>query len=56
VRTFLVVDSRFGPSDPGETLGGPDHVITFGEYKIYVYNYDIASNLGDPQAYGLNAD
>jgi hypothetical protein len=55
VRTFLIVDKRFGPNDPGATLGNPDHVITFGEYTIYVYGYDIASDLGDPRAYGLNA-
>ena len=55
VRTFLIVDSRYGPSDPGATLGGTDEVVTFGEYRIYVYSYDIASNLGDPQAYGLDA-
>jgi hypothetical protein len=34
-------------------LGNTDEVLTFGEYKIYVYDYDIASTLGNPQSYGI---
>lgn len=45
-RTFLLVDHRWGPPDPGETLGGPDEVVNLGDYRVYVYDYDIASNFG----------
>ncbi len=50
-RTFLVTDPRYGPTPPGMTLGGPDEVVSFGGYQIYVYDYDIASNLGDWHSY-----
>jgi hypothetical protein len=46
IRTFLVTDKRYGPNPPGLRLGGPDEVVTDGPYKVYVYKYDIASDLG----------
>jgi hypothetical protein len=54
-RTFLVTDPRYGPSDPGQRLGGPLEVVSYREYKIYVYGYDIASDFGDWRAYGADA-
>jgi hypothetical protein len=54
-RTFLVVDRRYGPADPGERLGGFLSSVTYGEYTVYVYDYDIASNLGDWRRYGVSA-
>ena len=50
--SFLVVDPRYGPVD--FSLGPPKDVVTLGEYKVYVYGYDIASKLGKPQDYGIN--
>jgi hypothetical protein len=50
-RTFLVVDPRYGPGDPGTKLGGPEKVVSYGEDTIYVYGYDIAANFGDWRRY-----
>jgi hypothetical protein len=50
-KTFLIIDPRFGPNPPGLTFGGASKVVTFGDYKIYVYNYDIAVNFGAWQDY-----
>lgn len=46
VRTFLIVDPRYGVNNPGLTLGGPDESITSGHYTVLVYHYDLASILG----------
>ena len=54
-RSFLIVDKRYGPSDPGLRLGGHDAVVTYGQYTIYVYDYDVAANLGDWRRYGAAA-
>jgi hypothetical protein len=53
-RTFLVVDPRYGPPVSDFHLGDPAEVVSFGEYKIYVYGFDIASKLGAAKAYGVN--
>jgi hypothetical protein len=45
VRSFLIVDRRYGPPPPGKRLGGTDEVIDFPHFSIYVYDYDIASNI-----------
>ncbi|HZO96331.1 MAG TPA: hypothetical protein VFB42_03070 [Gaiellaceae bacterium] len=51
VRTFLVADHRYGPPDPGRTLGGTAEVVSFEHYSVYVYDYDIAANLADWRLY-----
>jgi hypothetical protein len=53
-RTFLVTDPRYGPTTSDFKLGGANEVVSLGEYKIYVYGYDIAAELGDPRSYGVN--
>ena len=53
-RTFLVTDTRYGPSTADFHLADPAEVVSYGEYKVYVYGYDIASKLGDPRDYGVN--
>jgi hypothetical protein len=50
--SFLVVDPRYGPVD--FKLGDPKGIVTLGDYKVYLYPYDIASKLGDPKAYGVD--
>jgi len=54
-RTFLVTDPRYGPPAPGRRLGGTDEVVSYGGYSIYVYDYDIAVNLGDWRRYGADS-
>jgi hypothetical protein len=54
-RTFLIIDSRYGPNPNKVHLGGSDEVVSYGEYKIYVYSYDIAVNLGDWHLYPEDA-
>jgi hypothetical protein len=48
-RTFLLVDPVFGPPAPGKRLGNPVEVVRIARYTIYVYDYDIAGNVGPPQ-------
>src|SRR5207247_8429323 len=48
-RTFLLVDRVFGPPAPGKRLGDPAEVVRIARYTIYVYDYDIAANIGPPQ-------
>jgi hypothetical protein len=48
-RTFLLVDRVFGPPAPGKRLGEPAEVVRIARYTIYVYDYDIAANIGPPQ-------
>jgi hypothetical protein len=45
IRSFLIVDHRYGPPPPGERLGGTAEVVDFPHYSVYVYDYDIASNI-----------
>jgi len=51
-RTFLVVDPRYGPPASDYNLGPPVETATYGEYRIEVYPFDIASKLGLAKAYG----
>jgi hypothetical protein len=44
-RSFLIVDHRYGPPPPGKRLGGTAEVVDFPHYSVYVYDYDIASNI-----------
>jgi hypothetical protein len=44
-RSFLIVDHRYGPPPPGKRLGGTTEVVDFPHYSVYVYDYDIASNI-----------
>jgi hypothetical protein len=53
-RTFLVTDTRYGPTTADFHLADPAEVVSYGEYKVYVYGYDIASKLGDPRDYGVS--
>ena len=53
-RSFLITDPRYGPAAPGLRLGGTAEVVSYGEYRIYVYDYDIAANLGDWRRYGVD--
>ncbi|HEY2218227.1 MAG TPA: hypothetical protein VGH35_02705 [Gaiellaceae bacterium] len=53
-RSFLIADPRYGPPTTDFDLGKPDEVVTLGDYKLYVYPFDIASRLGDPKPYGIN--
>jgi hypothetical protein len=50
-RTFLIVDHRYGPPSPGQRLGGTQAVVDFKHYSIYVYDYDIGSNISDWHLY-----
>ena len=52
-RTFLVADPRYGPVPDRLKLGKADEVVTYGEYDVYVYGHDIASDLGNARAYGV---
>jgi hypothetical protein len=52
-RTFLVTDKRYGPGVSDFHLADPAEVVSYGEYEVYVYGYDIASKLGDPRRYGV---
>ncbi|MFI5302208.1 MAG: hypothetical protein ACHREM_29305, partial [Polyangiales bacterium] len=54
IRTFLVTDPRYGPTPSDFKLGDPVEVVSYGEYKVYVYGFDIASRLGDARSYGVN--
>jgi hypothetical protein len=45
VRSFLIVDRRYGPPPPGKRLGGTVEVLDFAHFSVYVYDYDIASNI-----------
>jgi hypothetical protein len=54
-KSFLIVDSRYGPPDPGKRLGGYESAVTYAQYTVYTYNYDIATNLGDWKSYGADA-
>jgi hypothetical protein len=47
-RTFLLVDPVFGPPAPGKRLGNPAEVVSIARYTIYVYDYDLAANVGPP--------
>jgi hypothetical protein len=51
-RTFLVVDPRYGPPTSDFDVGPPAEVVTYGDYKIYVYGFDLASKLGLAKSYG----
>jgi hypothetical protein len=53
-RTFLVTDTRYGPSTADFHLADPAEIVTYGQYTIYVYGYDVASKLGDPRDYGVS--
>ena len=50
-KTFLIVDHRYGPPPPGARLGGTKEVVDFKHYSVYVYDYDIASNIADWHRY-----
>jgi hypothetical protein len=52
-RTFLVLDTRFGPSDPYQTLGQPQEVVKIDtRFTIEVFDHDIARNIGPPALHG----
>ena len=54
-RTFVVLDPRYGPTPADLHFGNTVEVASYGEYKIYVYDYDVAANLGDWRRYGVAA-
>jgi hypothetical protein len=54
IRTFLVTDPRYGPTPSDFKLGDASEVVSYGGYKVYVYGFDIASDLGDAKSYGIN--
>lgn len=54
-RSFVVLDTRYGPSGADLHLAGSQRSLTYGRYTIVVYDHDIAANLGDWRRYGVDS-
>jgi hypothetical protein len=54
-RSFVVFDTRYGPSPDDVHLAGSQRTITYARYTVRVYDHDVAADLGDWRRYGADS-